>query len=359
MAPITVLHLVEDMKIGGLERVLASIVLHLDKKKFQPEVWCLARGGEMAEELLSRGVKVQILNLTTYYNPLNILHLALLMKQHHISILHTHGYYGSTFGRLSALIARVPIILTHVHSTYFNYTKRNLAIEKMLSHFTDKVICVSRAVQSFVTEMEKICIEKTCVIYNGVEWPLVNVPPDESLLLKSRLGIEDQELVLTVVASLTPIKGHAILLQALQHLSPEMPPFKLLVVGGGPERSRLESLTKKLDITSHVIFTGERNDVTELLSISDIFIMPSIEREGMNMATIEAMAAGLPVISTWVGGMPELVENGISGFLVEPQNPPALAKALRTLMESKDLRKKWKSKAEFVSQQIYLKKHDE
>jgi len=118
MAPITVLHLVEDMKIGGLERVLASIVLHLDKKKFQPEVWCLARGGEMAEELLSRGVKVQILNLTTYYNPLNILRLSLLMKQNHISILHTHGYYGSTFGRLSALIARVPIILTHVHSTY-------------------------------------------------------------------------------------------------------------------------------------------------------------------------------------------------------------------------------------------------
>jgi len=87
--------------------------------------------------------------------------------------------------------------------------------------------------------------------------------------------------------------------------------------------------------------------------------MPSIEREGMNMATIEAMAAGLPVISTWVGGMPELVENGISGFLVEPQNPPALAKALRTLMESKDLRKKWEIRAEFVSQQIYLKKHDE
>jgi len=161
MAPITVLHLVEDMRIGGLEKVLASIVLHLDKEKFQPEVWCLARGGEMAEELLCRGVKVRTLHLTTYYNPLNILRLSLLMKQNHISILHTHGYYGSTFGRVSALIARVPIILTHVHSTYFNYTKRNLAIEKMLSHFTDKVICVSRAVQSFVTDTEKIRKEKT------------------------------------------------------------------------------------------------------------------------------------------------------------------------------------------------------
>jgi len=286
MAPITVLHLVEDMKIGGLERVLASIVLHLDKEKFQPEVWCLARGGEMAEELLCRGVKVRTLHLTTYYNPLNILRLSLLMKQNHISILHTHGYYGSTFGRVSALIARVPIILTHVHSTYFNYTKRNLAIEKMLSHFTDKVICVSRAVQSFVTDTEKIRKEKTRVIYNGVEEPLVNVPPHEAVLLKSNLGIRDQELVLTVVASLTPIKGHAILFQAIQHLAPEMPPFKLLVVGGGPEHQRLESLAKKLGINSHVIFTGERHDVTKLLTISDIFILPSIEREGMNMATI-------------------------------------------------------------------------
>jgi len=351
MAPITVLHLVEDMRIGGLEKVLASIVLHLDKNRFRPEVWCLAHGGEMAEELIRQGVTVRILHLTTYYNALNILRLAMLMRDKHFHILHTHGYYGSTFGRLSSLLAHVPIILTHVHSTYYNYTKRNLIIEKMLSSFTDKIICVSRAVQSFVTETEKFSEEKTCVLYNGVAWPTANVPPDDALLLKSRLGIGNQELVLTVVASLTTIKGHAILFQALHHLSPEVPPFKLMVVGDGPERYRLESLAKDLGIASRVIFTGARNDVPKLLMISDIFILPSIEREGLSMGIIEAMAAGLPVISTWVGGIPEVVENGTSGLLVEPKNILALADALCILMRDRDLREQMGK----VGKDVYLK----
>jgi len=351
MAPFSVLHIVEDMKIGGLEKVLASIVLGLDKSNYQPEVWCLSEGGEMADALMNQGIKVEILNLQTYYNPLNIARLAVLMKKRRFHILHAHGYYASTFGRLSALLAGVPIILTHVHSTYFNYSKRNLRVEKFLSHFTDKVICVSKAVQSFVIGTEKIREGKTCVIYNGVDLPFSDPAADEFLRIRSNLGIGHHEIVLIVVASLKPLKGHLFLFNALHDVSKNFQDFRLLVVGDGPQREELESRAEKLGIASRISFTGVREDVPKLLRISDIFILPSVEREGLSMAVIEAMASGLPVVSTFVGGISEEVENNTSGLLVAPNDDKALADALNTLIMDKNLRKRMGEKG----REIYVR----
>ncbi len=118
MKRIKVLHLVEDLKIGGLERVIESIVTGLDKDRYDAEVWCLAHGGEIAEDLIEKGIIVKILGMKSYYNPLKIIALSRLIKKEKIKILHTHGYFGSTFGRLAAILARVPVIIAHVHSTY-------------------------------------------------------------------------------------------------------------------------------------------------------------------------------------------------------------------------------------------------
>jgi len=352
MAPFKVLQIVEDMKIGGLEKVIASIALGLDKNKYDPEVWCLSKGGEIADALMKRGIKVKILNLETYYNPLNIIHLAVLMKKRRFHILHTHGYYASTFGRISALLAGVPIILTHVHSTYFNYNKRNLWVEKFLSYFTDKVICVSKAVQSFVTGMEKIREEKTCAIYNGVDLSFSDIAADEFFRIRSNLGIDDHEIVLIVVASLKPLKGHLFLFNALRNVSKHFPNFRLLVVGDGPQQEELKTQAEKLGIASRIIFTGVRDDVSRLLCISDIFVLPSIEREGLGLAIIEAMASGLPVVSSVVGGIPEVVENGHSGLLVAPNNEGALTEALETLIRDENLRKRMGA----IGKEIYVRK---
>ena len=163
-----VLHIVEDLNIGGLERIVESIVIGLNKNKYNVQVWCLARGGKIAEELIDQGIDLKILGMLDYYNPLNIVKLAYYLKKAKISILHMHGYFGNTFGRLSAIIAGVPIKISHVHTTYYDFKKRNICIEKVLSYFTNKIICISKSTKSFVEEFEGISDRKTCLIYNGV-----------------------------------------------------------------------------------------------------------------------------------------------------------------------------------------------
>jgi glycosyltransferase involved in cell wall biosynthesis len=333
-----ILHIVEDLKVGGLEKVLASIVLSLDKTKYDVQVWCLARGGDTAQALIDKGISLKILNLESYYNPLNIIHLGLAMKRERFQLIHAHGYFAGTFGRLAAIMSRVPVLIAHVHSTYYHYSKRNLLIEKFLSYFTDKIICVSQAVERFVTVNERIRKEKTCLIYNAVAPPESLLNDDFRNELRRSLGFESEAIVIAVVASLTANKGHGFLISAFRQIFSTHPSVRLLIVGDGPLREQLEIVTRQLMLDRAVVFTGIRQDVFSLLQTADIFVLPSQEREGLGVALIEAMAVGLPVIGTDLGGIPEVIEDGENGFLVSPGSSEQLAEALRKLVADQALR---------------------
>jgi glycosyltransferase involved in cell wall biosynthesis len=332
-----ILHIVEDLKVGGLEKVLASIVLSLDPSKYDVQVWCLARGGEIAQVLIEKGMSVRILQMKSYYNPLNIVRLSLAMKRERFQLVHTHGYFAGTFGRIAAVLARVPVLIAHVHSTYYHYSKRNLLIEKFLSYFTDRIVCVSQAVERFVTVNERICKEKTCLIYNAVDFP---DPIDGAHRKKIRasLGADAEAIIIAIVASLTANKGHGFLISAFQQIFSTHPLTRLLIVGDGPLRDQLETATRQLMIDQAVVFTGIRKDVFDLLQLSDIFVLPTQIREGLGVALIEAMAVGLPVIGTGIGGIPEVIEDGENGFLVSPGSSEQLAEALKKLVNDQALR---------------------
>jgi len=333
-----ILHIVEDLKAGGLEKILASIVLSLDPSKYDVQVWCLARGGDIAQELIGKGMSVRILQMKSYHNSLNIVRLGLAMKRERFLLVHTHGYFAGTFGRLAAILARIPVIITHVHSTYYDYGKRNLLIERFLSFFTDRVICISQAVERFVSVNERIRSEKTCLIYNAV------APPDQLLndhlrkQIRVSLGFDAEAIVIAVVASLTANKGHRILLTAFKEAFGSHPSIRLLIVGDGPLRKHLETATRQLMLDHAVVFTGIRQDVFSLLQTSDILVLPSQDREGLGVALIEAMAVGLPVIGTDLGGIPEVIEDGENGFLVSPGSSEQLAEALKKLVNDQALR---------------------
>jgi glycosyltransferase involved in cell wall biosynthesis len=332
-----ILHIVEDLKVGGLEKVLASIVLSLDKTKYDVHVWCLARGWDIAQALIDQGIPLKILNLESYFNPFNIIHLGMAMKRERFQLIHAHGYFAGTFGRLAAILARVPVLIAHVHSTYYHYSKRNLLIEKFLSYFTDKIICVSQAVERFVTVNERIRKERTCLIYNAVDFP---DPIDGAYRKKIRasLGANAEAIVIAIVASLTANKGHGFLIAAFQQIFSTNPSMRLLIVGDGPLREQLETEVQRRKMDGAIVFTGIRNDVFALLQVSDIFVLPSIIREGLSLALIEAMSASLPVIGTEVGGIPEVIEEGGNGFLVSPGSSEQLAEALKKLINDQALR---------------------
>jgi len=335
MNKLSVFHLVEDLKTGGAERVIADIVEGLDRKRFEARVWCLTRGGETADELLEKGVEVRILGIWSYHNPLNIIRLSRLLKKEKPDIVHTHGYFASVIGRLAAKKAGLPIIITHVHSTYWEYKKRHLLIERYLSRCTHRIICCSEAVKNFVTGHEKIKEDKTVVIYNGVDEERF-LPVQDPWPPRARLGIDRESPVVGTVSSLTPHKGQKYLIQAAAKIREKYPATRFLIVGDGPLRRSLEEQALELSLQSSLIFTGARRDIPDLLSLMDIFVLPSSSREGLGIAIIEGMAMEKPTVATDIGGIPEVVQDGETGLLVRPGDSAALAKAIIGLIDNPD-----------------------
>jgi glycosyltransferase involved in cell wall biosynthesis len=341
MNKIKVLHLVEDLKRGGLETVIAEIAYRLNKQAFDVEVWAVVRGGEVAEDLRNNGVQVQICDIPSYYNPFNILKLAYRLYRSRFSIIHTHGYFASTIGRIAAVIARIPVVVTHLHTIYYGMSLRNRMIDRFLNIFSSKIICVSEAVKkSFVDA--GFNMKKAVVIYNGRDQARYILPRNQS-----------EKRILITIASLHVYKGHTFLLKALHQVLKEIPETYLWLVGDGPLMEPLKAEVEKLDLAPYVSFLGFRKDVPELLSFATLFVLPSL-REGFPLAIVEASAAGLPIIATDVGGNPEGVINDETGLLVSPEDGEALAEAIVHLLKNPEKMKTMSAKA----RQLFMEKFD-
>ena len=165
---VKVIHVVEDLKVGGQEKVIATIATSLNSEKYDVEIWCLARSGDVAEWLRHSGVIVKTLNLSSYHHPLNVARLAWRLRRSCADLLHTHGSFAGTFGRLAAILVGMRGVVAHVHTTDFGLRKRHVLIQRMLAPFTRRIICISEAVRHFVESVEHIPTTKTCLIYNGV-----------------------------------------------------------------------------------------------------------------------------------------------------------------------------------------------
>lgn len=314
---------------GGLENIAGEIAVGLNPDKFSSEIWCIDRGGKLVEIYRKKGIPVKVLNLSSYFNPVNIYKLVKLFKQERPDVIHTHVYFAATIGRIAARLAGVKVIIHHVHSTYWHYSSKNLLVERFLSVFTDKIICVSRGVQNFVVSNERINSARTEVIYNGISRKNVTGDLDS---IKLTLGIQKDRLVIAMVASLFKNKGHKILLEAIALLKERYSLITCLIVGAGPMESELKELVKQKNLDANVLFLGERQDVPEILSVTDIFVLTSILREGQPLSVLEAMACGVPVIASRIGGIPEILCDQENGILVPAQEPQLLADQIEILI---------------------------
>jgi glycosyltransferase involved in cell wall biosynthesis len=336
MQKLKVIHMVEDLEVGGLEKVIATIVLGLNKDKYEVEIWCLAAGGLIADELEEKGIKVQVVGLTSYHNPIAVIKLALLLRRERVDIVHTHGHFPGMFARLSGLLAHIPKTITHIHTTQ----KRRKFVEKAFSFLSYRILCVSQAVREFMVIEEGVNRSKTMLIYNGIETPEEDVPSERIVAIRRTFGFAGDDIVLIVVASLNKHKGHIVLIDAFGNEVKKRSDLKLLIVGVGPSKAEIEKHAQKLDISSNIAFAGLRRDVPLLLSMSDIFILPSVEREGLGLAVIEAMAMRKPVIGSELGGIPEVIKNGVNGLLFPPGDASGLSYAIDLLANDRHMRER-------------------
>jgi glycosyltransferase involved in cell wall biosynthesis len=348
---INVIHLVEELTIGGLEKILTTIVLNLDKEKYNVSVWCLREGGFFANKLVKEGIDVKILHISTSRNPLSIYKLYKLLKIHKFDIIHTHAYSAGTIGRISAFLAGIPVIISHNHSVYDYYNMYYHFVEWLLSHITDRIICVSDIVQRFTNETQRINAKKLITIHNGID-SVCSVTGKEVSDIRKELGIPHNHTVISTIAHMEEHKGLDCLLESASLLLKSRSDISFLLVGEGTLKEEFKKLSVSLKIDKNVIFTGERSDVSEILLLTDIFVLPSL-REGLPLVILEAMDCGKPIIATNVGGIPEVVDDGVTGILVPTGDFKALYNAMIELLNNTEKMKEMGNKGRRIFSEYF------
>jgi glycosyltransferase involved in cell wall biosynthesis len=257
------------------------------------------------------------------------LHLCWVIYRRRIDILHVNSYVPGNYARLAGALMQVPIIIDHWHGfTPFNPKRRLIC--RVLGRVTDLSLAVSERVKEYLIKEIGLDPAKIRVVPNGVDLAALDGAQPRAVV-RRELGLPEEAKVIGLVGRLDHWgKGHKELFQALADWpGPEGP--QALIIGGGRRLAEVQALAANLGLADKVHFLGTRSDVPDLLRALDVFVLPSYS-EGLSLALLEAMAGGLPVIATAVGGTPEVVSDGVTGLLIPPQDAGALTAALQRLL---------------------------
>jgi glycosyltransferase involved in cell wall biosynthesis len=333
-----VLFVINGLGRGGAERQLTLLASGLDRDRFEPVVATLEPGGCHRGTLEKAGVPVWTFHREGRFD--TRFFFTLVKRVRGFDIVHAWLTPGLLFGLAAGRLARVPVLVgTERGSSYETPRRLHHALvraETRLLSGCAGVISNSRAGAALVAS-RGVPIARTHVVYNALapEWDRAAAPAHD---VRARLGIAPTDLVISVVASLTPKKDHGNLLGALGRLAVRgIRPF-VLFAGDGPLRDALIAEVRERSLETRVKFLGERPDVHALLLASDVAVLPSKEREGCSNFLLEAMALGVAVVATDVGGAREIIENEKTGILVPSRAPDQLALALERVLGDAALR---------------------
>jgi glycosyltransferase involved in cell wall biosynthesis len=329
---VRVLYLSHAFMVGGAEEMVLNLVRHLPAERYEPMVCAIHEPGPVGKEIEATGVPFRTLGrIPGMRDPLAVAAIYRFLREVRPDIVHTFLLTASLYGRLAAVAARVPIVIGTEVNVYEHKQRRHALAERLLMSGTDCVVASAASVKQFYLEQISAEPSRVEVIYNAVDFKMLetSVSRDE---IRSRIGVPAGAIVAGVIARLTEQKGHTILLDAVA-ATPGLAPMHLLVIGDGPLRSSLETQVARSGLGGRVHFLGARRDLGNLLAAMDIFVLPSLW-EGLPLSLVLAMGAGLPVVSTTVAGIPEVVREGETGLLVPPGNAAALGGALARLIQS-------------------------
>lgn len=329
--PWHVAHVTGHMRTGGAERQLLNYLLAADHVEFRHSLVCMSKPGELADVAREAGIPVVQLPVRTRYAVATIRRWADWMRREDVAVIHTHMHHSAMWGRLGAIVGGVPVRVTTEHGMELWKGPVSLGIDRVLTRFTHRHIAVSEDCMATRLRREKVDPSKILLIPNGVPIPQdIGARPHRDRI-RSELGIPDAAFVVGTVGRLVEPKGYEYLLEALRILRDSHPGALWLAVGDGDQRDMLTALADRLGIADAVVWAGRRGDVGQVLEAMDVWAMSSI-REGLPVALLEAMAAGMPIVGTTVGGIPDAIRDGRDGLLVPPRDPGALSAAVERLM---------------------------
>jgi glycosyltransferase involved in cell wall biosynthesis len=329
--PKTICQVLHSLDVGGAELLAVRIARqHRGSQRFV--FVCLDHPGTMAEELLAEGFPVHALHRRPGLDGQVILALAAVLRRERVDLIQAHQYTPFLYSLVARRLWRRPSILFTEHGRLFPDYRRPKRVwaNRLLLERRDRVVAVGEAVRQALFMNEGIPKERVTVIYNGTDTQAhaASVPDQKSLRAEIRVGPRD--LLILQVARLDPIKDHATGLRTLEHVVWHRRDARLVLVGEGPERTSIERIVQERNLAPYVRLLGLRTDIPRLMQSANVFLLTSVS-EGIPLTVIEAMASGLPIVATRVGGLAELVDDGLTGILVPAGDDAALADAILRL----------------------------
>jgi glycosyltransferase involved in cell wall biosynthesis len=326
-----ILQVINSLDCGGLEKLTLDLVKGLKSRGHNVTICCLEGLGELYGNNLD-GVEAMSLKKKTGLDIGLPFRLASYIRQKRPSVIHTHNPGPLLYGTIAGRIAGVPVIINTRHGRAARHTSG------LIWKMNDSLVAISHDAKNELLKTNTVKPGKIAIIHNGVNLKEFNSNPENSLNEKKKLGLEASYIIGTV-SRLSWEKDQFALIKAFTKVAAVEPCAKLVFVGDGDLRNDLESLAKKLGLGDKVIFLSFRNDISSVIRSFDIFALSSL-MEGISLSLLEAMASRKPVVVTDVGGNPEVVVDGVTGFLVPPKEPQKMADAIVKIMQNPELAQK-------------------
>ena len=322
-----------DMRVGGAQRHDARLLPRMDPAKITPSVVCINGEGEFFPTLTAAGIEATSLHLGGKRNAMRALReLVSIMRRTQPDVVVMRSYNAEILGRIAARIAGVKhtIMWMHMIGDIKPRSWIRNTVDRGLARWTTAYFGSAEAQRPYLVDELGYPDDKIRIILYGVDPALFDTDTDRGVL--TEFGIPDDDPVVGILAVLRPEKDHVTFLRAARIVIDQMPRARFLIIGDGPMRPALEKMCTDLGITSNVHFAGNRTDVAQMLRAIDVFTLTSTTVECLPFALLEAMASARPAVCTSVGGVPEMIKEGESGYLVPQKDPEQLASRLVSLL---------------------------
>ncbi|WP_165244799.1 glycosyltransferase [Paludisphaera soli] len=332
-APVPIALTITDLDVGGAERALTSLAVGLDRRRWSPLVLNLSGEGALAATIRSAGVPCESLGLSRRRPDLAVLRLAKALRRHRPALVQSFLFHANVLSRLAGPLAGSPWMLGGLRVAE-HQKGWHLTLDRMTNRLACGSVCVSEGVRRFSVERGGLDPDRLTVIPNGVDPSRFD---EAEPTPRKSLGVPEDVVLALTVGRLDVQKGLPDLLEAVERVGDGPAPWRLAIVGDGPMRGWLDAqVAERSGLAGRVVVLGRRDDVPSLLRSADLLVHAA-HWEGMPNVVLEAMAAGLPVISTAVEGVEELVIPGRTGRIVPAGDPPGLAAAIFEALTDREI----------------------